>query len=120
MRNRSFISLGFLALIMSSTAMANATAPAIYGAGYLTCSSWSEARGQPHNPVVPLAQTWVLGFLSAMDGATHYISHDTKRLRHVDVDSVDGWLDDYCRANPADTIALAAARLTNQLGELNR
>jgi hypothetical protein len=120
MCSRSFISLGFLALIMSSTAMANAASPIIYGAGNLTCSSWSEGRGQAHNPVVPLARTWVLGFLSAMDGATHFISHDAKRLRNVDVDTVNGWLDDYCRANPADTIALAAARLTNELGELNR
>jgi hypothetical protein len=107
-------------LLGSGPVMANGTPAMIYGAGNLSCDTWSEGRRQPHNPAVSLARSWVLGFLSAMDGATHFISHDTKRLRSFDVNAVNGWLDNYCRANPRDYVALAAARLANQLDEQNR
>lgn len=107
-------------LLGTGPVMANGAPPMIYGAGNLSCGTWSEGRRQPHSPAVSLARSWVLGFLSAMDGATHFISHDTKRLRSLDVNAVNSWLDDYCRANLLDHIALAAARLTNQLGEQNR
>jgi len=53
----------------------------------------------------PLQAQWVLGFLTGvgMFGRTF------DPLKKVDAQGVVAWMDNYCQANPLDSIATAAA-----------
>jgi hypothetical protein len=57
---------------------------------------------------------WVLGFLSGVGYMRRKEGFDP--LNGLDARAVDGWLDNYCRANPLKTLAAAAAAFVQDHG----
>ncbi len=84
---------------------AQATNYTIYGQGNLSCGEWiaSNLRG------THLYATWVLGFVSG----TGFASRGD--LRQTDSSGIAAWIDNYCQANPLETIEGASASLVSEL-----
>jgi len=94
----------------------------IGGAGASVCGSWSESRRSPLTTEKIMTEqmtvSWVMGFISAMNNehAAGYPNF-TSNFRRIGADGVTGWLDNYCKANPIDSISDAAFNLTLQILE---
>jgi hypothetical protein len=79
------------------------------GNGNASCGNWTEARApapgggmtQDH----PLQAQWVLGFLTGVG----VFGRTFDPLKNVDAQGVVAWMDNYCQANPLDSIGTAAA-----------
>ena len=80
-----------------------------YGAGLLSCGKWLAAR--KGNNWYENGQ-WVFGWVSA---AGNYNVQGS--LRHSDSLALAAWVDNYCRANPLNTIAQASAALVDELSK---
>jgi hypothetical protein len=77
--------------------------------GEISCGSWPEAEAIGH-PRKASALNLVLGLLF---GRASQSDFDT--LQSVDVASVAAWMDNYCEANPLDTIIRGAYVLEAEL-----
>ena len=74
----------------------------VAGVGLAPCEAWTEARqGRTANAY----EQWVMGFVSGVSA----VSEGMSPLFRVDVGTVEGWVDSYCRDHPQDRIATAAA-----------
>jgi hypothetical protein len=76
----------------------------VLGQGNESCGTWSVDRqsGQGFGE-----EAWVLGSLSGQDSAAAFVSKKTVTV-NTDSNGVFGWIDNYCKINPTDTIASAA------------
>jgi hypothetical protein len=75
-----------------------------------SCGEWPEAAPYTRADKA-LRLNWVLGFLSAASLQDGY----PDLLANVDNPSVAAWIDNYCAANPLDSIVTAAFRLRDEL-----
>lgn len=111
-----------LALVVMSGAALPARAVILRWVGPNSCGEWhrNSPVGRGGQDGVSLTDTnvdnaitlnWVLAFLSGYASAPG--SPDI--LNDVSSASVAGWLDNYCSANPLDTIQQAAFKLRNEL-----
>jgi hypothetical protein len=98
--------LVWLSVLMALIGELPAQAVSIYNPGTESCGSW--ASGQPEM-VKGLKVAWLLGFVS---GYNWYRSAEDVTS---DVHGLVGWVDNYCVANPLDSIAKAAGRLIDEL-----
>jgi len=78
----------------------------IYGAGVSSCGGWNNARksGDYYQQ-----GSWVLGFVSS------YGYYEGKTLKEVDSQALVSWMDNYCQANPLDSISDGAKQLIEAL-----
>jgi hypothetical protein len=76
----------------------------VYGQGNLSCGRWTEDKRVRED-----AHTWVLGFVSGAGWAS------TESQRQTTSAGMAAWIDQYCAANPANTIQLAAGVLALEL-----
>jgi hypothetical protein len=88
-----------------------ALAPAAQGhivesRGGANCETWSKQR--PRNAKV--LESWLLGYLS---GLAQERDHDFPK--GMDDAELFRWMDDYCRQNPRQTIALGGFKLMSKL-----
>jgi hypothetical protein len=58
-------------------------------------------------------QSWVLGFLSGANVALAHQKEDF--LRGLDAHAVTAWIDNYCQANPPDSLYVPLGVLYNAL-----
>jgi hypothetical protein len=66
-----------------------------------TCGRWEQRlQGQEDFPL----ETWVLGFLSGADTMAAAIQGMDILSGHVDSAGIFGWLDNYCRSRPLDSL----------------
>ena len=89
----------------------------LYGAGAESCGKWIEF-GKDEIMRYHFNQ-WVLGFISAasvFDGAKK-LGFESGELAETDSDTVDAWMENYCRENPLDKIVIAAGVLVGELAE---
>jgi hypothetical protein len=76
------------------------------GVGLSSCGLWTHFRTQPDDLVTFTYESWVQGFLSGIG----YIGPlGANPLGGMDVMDVLTWIDGYCRKNPLDRVAEAAA-----------
>jgi hypothetical protein len=83
------------------------------GVGNLECGLWTQARQSGDMYAVwwkTLILGWVQGFLTA-----HNLYGPGTPHSGSDAYSVGGWVDDYCRQHPVDSIAGAAETLVEDL-----
>jgi hypothetical protein len=104
---RTLIAIG-LALWASG---ASAATGRLLGPGTHSCGFWQEERRTPG--VLKLGfEAWVLGFLSraGLDETLNKVS-GLNITAGTDVKGLSAWIDNYCRDNPLDDVATAAAAL---------
>ena len=84
----------------------------VYGVGNDSCGKWSAARKD--GSYYEMAN-WVAGYITAVDTASPYMPEGYKELRKTDADAYSAWLDNYCKANPLETLAKASMALVAAL-----
>lgn len=77
----------------------------IYGQGMQSCGAWNMA-GELERAA---NWAWAVGYVS---GAGHAAAF---RLRMTDSEGIAGWLDQYCRSHPLETLADAMKALIREL-----
>ncbi len=101
----------------------------MHGAGINSCGSWTRGREVTEMGTrIPMnqeavtqieRQSWVLGFLSAING--WYLPRDRGVSRHLsegtDVNGLMAWIDNYCAANPQDNLAVATDALASEMAD---
>jgi hypothetical protein len=90
------------ALLISAEEAAEPGKYNLLGSGTVSCGTWTALRRQGQ---ARLPEQWILGFLSGVgyEGA----AGGDNPLNGVDADAVGAWMDNYCQANPLDTLAKA-------------
>jgi hypothetical protein len=79
----------------------------VMGAGAKSCGSWVSDRS---NNAAWTDGSWVLGYVTAEEEDSSMAETGSVSV-NTDADGLFGWLDDYCRANPTESIHQAAAAL---------
>ena len=100
-------------VLLLVTSQTYADTRTVIGAGFNTCEIWTESR-QGNDLVLRTAvMSWAQGYISGVN---------TTNLQSIDILKDNGdyedwftWIDNYCKANPLDTISAATARLTHEL-----
>jgi hypothetical protein len=90
-------------LLISSAEAAQPGSYNMLGVGTISCGAWTASRREGR---ASLSEQWILGFLS---GVGYEAGGGDNPLNGVDADAVWAWMDNYCRANPLDRVAKAAA-----------
>jgi hypothetical protein len=80
----------------------------LIGVGLNSCGTWTANRAQPNSIGARLSEQWVVGFLF---GAAS-LGPAVDPMNNTDAEGVWAWIDNYCHANPLDTISIAAAHFT--------
>ena len=90
------------------------------GAGASVCGTWSEARRGPMTSQTVIQEqmmvSWVMGFVSAMNNEyAEQFPNFTQKFKRIGPDGITGWMDNYCRANPINSVNDAAMSLVLEL-----
>lgn len=88
---------------------AHAQGRMVLGNGISSCGTWTKER-QTDAVNSALLTQWVAGFLSGMN-----VPNATDVLVDKDYDGLMGWIDNYCRANPLNSVGIASAALMYEL-----
>jgi len=83
----------------------------IYGPGTTECHLWTGDQGVGGGAAY-MEKIWVLGFLSAYN---NYMVHDKPGVSTEDTPFFFKWISDYCANHPAETLAVATAKLVEHL-----
>jgi hypothetical protein len=88
----------------------------IWGWGSESCGSWSAAaqRGTS-DPKRVAYKAWLTGYVTAAN--LNRVLADRPDFT-PDGEGMVGWVDNYCRAHPLETIADASVQLTLELSDL--
>jgi hypothetical protein len=90
----------------------------IFGQGSRPCQEWTVNRQAPTNPKTTAMEAWVGGFVTAFNA---YSPHRTGDVLHgITAEAVWTWLDNYCRINPADQLAVAATGLIKDMATVEK
>lgn len=79
--------------------------------GYDTCGNWTENRKFPNIRTQAL-EGWVLGFVS---GYNMYEDPKGNVAPSVSASGLLAWVDQYCAANPLDSLTTAGVKLVIEL-----
>lgn len=85
-------------------------ASAVTSMGMRSCAQWADARSQPGSAERFSADAWLTGFVSGMAAA---LNRDI--LAGVTLQSLTGWMDNYCRQNPRSNSGEGSFQLVNEL-----
>lgn len=90
------------------------------GAGASICGTWSETRRSPMTSETVIKEqlivSWVQGYVSAMNNEyAKEFPNFTQNFKRIGGDGVTGWLDNYCKTNPINTVNAAAVGLVLEL-----
>jgi len=118
---RTLTTLAVIALLFSagSAWKAEAGEYKVLGPGAQSCGTWTKKSNE--DSWLHVQQTaWVLGYITAfntwgpfgVNSGTQVVSDVSKG---VDVDGILAWIDNWCRANPLDTVSWAAGQLMVEL-----
>ena len=81
-----------------------------------SCASWTESReGDAH---LRLEQEgWVLGFITGLNA---FGPNSSNVAPGTTATGLLGWVDNYCKANPLDSVTAAGFKLANELKRRSR
>lgn len=77
--------------------------------GRKSCGFWAKSRADEDQFSKTVLQNWVMGYLSGVA-----MTKGSDFLRDLDGDSVFLWYDQYCQANPLDTLVDASEKLVKE------
>lgn len=75
-----------------------------------SCGAWIKDQQEGNIPGEAANRFWLLGFLSGFA-----VGANKDLLRGTDNDSIQLWVDNYCRANPLDDVIAAGHALAVEL-----
>jgi hypothetical protein len=104
----AFFCLTLLTLIMPASANDGDAPRHFFYMGHNSCGEWLEERAASHGNQA--YEGWILGFLTGTNAFS-----DEDFLEQTDSRSVWAWVDNYCRAQPLDSLATAALKLRYEL-----
>lgn len=108
---------GLVALAMAQASPAtvpnqSARPITVVGHGNSSCGKWTQAKNAG-GLSRQLYQAWLGGFFSGMNLAEQRTIGDL--VAGTDFDGLAGWIDNYCAANPLETVFTAAEALAVEL-----
>jgi hypothetical protein len=78
----------------------------------VSCGAWTEARRSNNSLAY---QAWIAGFLSGVNHITTIDLPTVDIFDNIDTQGIYAWVDNYCGANPLNTIGEAADALGSEL-----
>ena len=100
------LSLIIFSVLVSITITAKAEVTIL---GDRSCGTWINDRKE--NGVGMLYQSnWLMGYLAGMS-----VELNKDLLRNTDMDSLNFWVDNFCKNNPLDTLTIAGRKLEIEL-----
>jgi hypothetical protein len=100
--------------VLICSAQAFATNPVmIVGNGTRSCAEWTSNRNDPAGVTTIAMEAWIGGFITAFNSYGAGRSGDV--LNGMTSDAVWIWMDNYCRVNPQDQLAVAAVAFVKEL-----
>ena len=122
---RSVLIAGLLGIVVTMPALGEGRT--VIGAGTASCGDWtrvrlSEQRGSNNiRDLMQLHQTfaWVTGYLSGANEMSQGADFLIERTR-TSTAAIEGWLDNYCKAHPLDSMTIVAAALKTDLQTRSR
>jgi hypothetical protein len=108
-----------LAIFIAGAIETRAQSVTTLGFGNKSCSAWIEAR-RAHNAAADVFECWVAGFLSGSNSiiaSNPALGIDTLKQVSVqgEAQGLWAWIDNYCQANPLNSVATAADALGGEL-----
>lgn len=82
----------------------------VYGYGTASCGAWT--AGRQNETIFQLRSAWIEGFVS---GAGWYGA----KMKEVDQDAINAWMDQYCGSHPLESISMASQALVRTLEKSN-
>lgn len=76
-----------------------------------SCANWTSER-EKSGYRSQILDGWVLGFIS---GYNAFGPNDGGSNTGITADGMVGWISNYCKANPLDSVTTAAFKLTSEL-----
>jgi len=107
-----FAGAALAVLICSGQAVA-ADPVMIIGNGTRSCAEWTSNRNDPTGVTTIAMEAWIGGFITAFNNYGPRRSGDV--LNGMTSDAVWTWMDNYCRVNPQDQLAVAAVAFVKEL-----
>ncbi|WP_425998823.1 hypothetical protein [Caulobacter sp. DWR1-3-2b1] len=101
--------------LLSTPASAQSTqgpVKSIIGHGTMSCGKYTSERKDSNSLFPMTAMIWVSGYLSR----AAYVRKGNM-LKTVEYEALQGWMDNYCAANPLENVATAASTLEVELAE---
>ncbi|RYH67704.1 MAG: hypothetical protein EON54_03815 [Alcaligenaceae bacterium] len=99
-------------LAAATFSLYSATASAeVMHLGVRSCGQWVKARSAK-GPAAMYYENWVAGYMSGLAAGT-----DKDFLNGMDEDSIMLWIDNYCQANPLESVPGASLKLGFQLAK---
>ncbi len=109
---KGWIFAAAMALVLApASASAERMGITIYGPGTTKCHLWSSDQAVGGGAAY-MEKIWVLGFLTAYN---NYMVHNRPGLSTEDTPFFFKWISGYCADHPAETLAVATARLVEHL-----
>lgn len=118
MRKSMWISLAALLLLTNTAAFSAETKQVLVrGAGQENCAKWLRERANWLTGASQAYFNWTLGFIAAYNDFVHTQepTNNSGVDFGLDSDPLLAWLDQYCRAQPGDTIYAASNALITDL-----
>jgi len=84
-----------------------------WGEGNAPCSEWTKERSAKTVVGTQLA-AWLRGYVSGANVMQNY-KVNIFTATTADMDAMDRWINDYCRAHPLDKLVVAADSLVKKL-----
>lgn len=104
------MNLRYLVITLAIVGLANsalAETKPILGPGAGTCGTWTQERKETQ---YPHKLGWVLGFISSYN---HYMNKNI--FGNADAQAIASWIDNYCSANPLDSVYTVSIALIREL-----
>ncbi|HET7832130.1 MAG TPA: hypothetical protein VFK88_04110 [Gallionella sp.] len=100
--------LAFTLLLFTTSSFAGE----IQGAGSSTCGAWLQYRGanQYYGEL-----HWIQGFISSYNQYVYSGKNPNGIFGSADSNALAAWMDNYCRANPLDTVYRGTLVLVDEL-----
>ncbi len=83
----------------------------IIGAGTASCGTWLQDHRAMNSNYYSKA-AWVAGYITA---ANNYVATRSDIAHGIDANGLDAWIDNYCLANPLDSVGKASSALVAAL-----
>ena len=88
----------------------------IMGAGTIDCRDFVQER-QESDVMSDLNSQWIMGFISAINVRRNDENEDSVLGMDTDTESIEHWLENYCRKHPLEKLYKASKALIVELEE---
>jgi hypothetical protein len=81
--------------------------------GYVDCGQWLSRNDKDLSSIS--TGSWLAGFMTGLNASDAKDGQDRDSLQKVSADRIFLWMDNYCKANPLESVATGGFRLMFEL-----